>query len=243
LSENTPPEVPAASTTVESSPAMDLILPLRVLLTPLRAFSQLAQRPAAKGLITLALLLLLTAAATQYASAAKIYLSINGQPPVSFLVSNDFANWFTVTLANTLLYVVMYWLVLVVGLALIGRSFGGKNVSLRNSFVILSYLLSVFIVLYAVRAAMYLALPSINFQTNSWPPAEQDVEAAVELMTQQWGPLWAYQFGSYFSLIAFAWFIILGVIAVKNMREVSWVKASIVSVIGYVLTFFLLGLP
>lgn len=223
---------------------MDLILPLRVLFRPLRAFSQLAQRPAAKGLITLTLLLLLTAAATQYASAAKIYLSINGQPPVSFLVSNDFANWFTVTFANTLLYIVMYWLVIALGLALIGRSLGGKNVSLRDSLIILSYLLSVFIVLYAVRTAMYLALPSINFQTSSWPPVEQvDREAAVELMTQQWGSSWAYQFGSYFTLVGFAWFVILGVIAVKNMREFSWVKASIVSVIGFVLTIFLLGLP
>lgn len=223
---------------------MDLILPLRVLVTPLRAFSQLAQRPAAKGLITLALLLLFTVAATQYANAARIYLTINGQPPISYLVIDDFANWFASTLANTLLYVAMYWLVLVIGIALIGRSLGGKNVSLRNSFVILSYLLSVFIVLYAVRAAVFAALPSINIQVSAWPPTEQEAQAAYNLMMEQWGPLGIYQLGINFTpWIALTWLLLLGIVAVKNLREVSWVRASIVSVIGCVLTIFLLGLP
>jgi hypothetical protein len=91
---------------------------------------------------------------------------------------------------------------------------------------------------------MYLALPSIQFQTDSWPPMSQTaVDDALTLMAQSWGPLFAYQFGSYFTLVSLAWLVILGMIAVKTMREVSWVKASIVSVVASLITVFLLQLP
>lgn len=210
---------------------------------PLRAFSQLAQKPTAKGLITLTALILLVTAAAQYASAARIILTISGQP-TSFLATDGFAVWFTGTFSTTILYIAMYWLVLSVGLALFGRVFGGRDASLRSSFVVLGYLLSVFLVLYTVRAVMYLGLPSIAFQTSSWPPLDQvERDAALILITQNWEPQLIYQLGNYFTLIAFAWLVLLGTVAVKSLREISWAKASIVSVIGYVFTVFLFGLP
>ena len=232
-----------ASPVAESSSATDFALPFRVLITPLKTFGQLAQRPTAKGLITLSVLILAITAAAQYASATKIFLTVNGQP-ASLLASDGFAGWFGAAVLTSSGYAIMYWLVLVVGLALISRTVGGKDVSLRGSLVILGYLLSVFVVIYTVRTIMYLALPSIVFPIGSWPPVDQvDVDAAVSLITRDWDPLLVYQFGKYFTVVGFGWLAVLGTIAVKQMREISWTKASIVSVVGFMFTFFLFGLP
>ena len=229
--------------TVESSIAMDLLLPLRVLVTPLRTFTQLAQRPTAKGLITLAALLVIIVAASQYATATRIYLTISDQP-TSFVLTASFTNWFTSILASTGTFVLLYWLIIAASIALIGRFFGGKVVKLRTSLVVFAYLLSVFVVLYAVRAITYMALPPITFATGTWPPVDEAaINAALELISQNWGGLLIYQIGSYFTFVALIWLMVLGAIAVKTMREISWTRAFLVSVAGFMIAVLLFGLP
>lgn len=234
---------PIQTPPVETSTAMDLILPLRVLVSPLRTFKQLAQRPAAKGLITLFGLVFAITAIAQYVSATRIWLTVNAMS-TSFIQTDYFATWFAVSFSSTALFTIIYWFMLTIGLVLISKVIKGKETGLRNSFVIFGYLPSVFVVLYAVRTLMYLALPSLQFQTDVWPPVGQTaIEAALNLMTQSWGPLFAYQFGSYFTFVSFAWLVILGMIAVKMMREVSWLKASIVSIVASLITVLLLQFP
>jgi len=231
------------SEATKSSTVMDLIVPLRVLVMPLKTFSQLAQKPTAKGLVTLAALILVVSALSQYVSATKIILRVDGQL-TSFLATGGFTDWFIRSFTSTTLYILVYWLAFAVFLALTGRFFKGKEPTVRNSFVILGYLLSILVVLYAVRAAIYLALPSISFEISSWPPSEPaEMENALALMNQTWGSLLIYQFLPYFSLVAFVWLVLLGGIAVKTMREISWTKASVVSIVGFLLTIFLFGLP
>jgi len=227
----------------ESSTIMDLMLPFRVLVTPLRTFGQLAQRPTAKGLVTLAALILGVIALAQYATATRIFLTVNDQP-TSFVATDSFTNWFTNILASTSFFVVLYWLIIAAGLALVSRFFGGKEVKLRNSLVIFAYLLSVFVVLYAVRAVTYMALPPITFETGSWPPVDQAaIDAALERISQNWGNLFIYQFGSYFTFVSLVWLVLLGTIAVKTMRDISWGKASLVSVTGFMIAVLLFGVP
>ena len=244
LTENTKTEDTSTPTQVtESSIAMDLLLPLRVLVTPIRTFTQLAQRPAAKGLATLAALILIILAAAQYATATKIFLTINDQP-TGFIATDSFANWFTSTLTSTSFFILVYWLITAASMALVSRFFGGKQVKLRSSLVILAYLLSVFMVLYAVRTITYLALPPITFATGSWPPVDEAAtNSALDLIHQNWGSLLVYQFGSYFTFVALVWLVFLGAIAVKAMREISWTKASLVSVTGFMIAVLLFGLP
>lgn len=192
-----------------------------------------------KGLISLSALVVIVIAAALYASATRIYLTINSQL-TSFLVTDAFNSWFTANLAVSLFGVLFYWLVFATGLALLSRLFAGKKVSLRIVFPDLAYLLSVFVVLYAVRAAMYLALPTIPFGINYWPPAgDTDVSAAVNLMTGTWSPLYVYQFGYFFSMAAYVWLIILGAIAVKTLREISWSKSLLVSAACFFIPLFL----
>lgn len=222
---------------------MDLLLPLRVLVTPINTFTQLAQRATAKGLITLAALLVIVVATSQYVTATRIYLTINDQP-TNFVLTDSFINWFTSILASTSTFIVLYWLIIAASLALISRFFGGKVVKLPTALVIFSYLLSVFVVLYAVRAITYLALPPITFATSSWPPVDETaINAALDLIHQNWGGLLVYQIGSYFTFFALAWLVILGAIAIKTMREISWTKATLVSVSGFMIAVLLFGLP
>jgi hypothetical protein len=134
----------------------DFILPFKILVSPLRAFSQFAQKPGGKGLISLAALILVSAAATIYASATKIDLNING--PTNLILTDTFNGWFVNTLAYTISNLLLFWLAFAVGLTLISRLGGGKQISSRVLLVGFGYLLSVFIVVYVVRAAMYLAL-------------------------------------------------------------------------------------
>jgi hypothetical protein len=244
LTENTKTEdASAPAPTTESSTLMDLLLPFRVLVTPLRAFGQLAQKPTVKGLVTLAALILIITAAAQYATATRIFLTIDGQP-TSFIATDSFANWFTSILASTNFFIVLYWLIIAAGIALVGRFFGGKQVKLRTSLVIFAYLLSVFVVLYAVRAITYMALPPITFATSSWPPMDEAaINEALELISQNWGGLLVYQFGSYFTFVALVWLVLLGAIAVRTMRDISWAKASLVSVAGFMIAVLLFGLP
>jgi hypothetical protein len=236
-------DVSATSSTTKSSTAMDLMLPFRVLVTPLRTFARLAQQPTAKGLVTLAVLIVAFTTAAQYATATRIFLTIDDQPTI--LIATDFfTSWFTNILASTNLSIILYWLVFAAGLALVGRFFGKKEVKLQSSLVVLAYLLSVLVVLYAVRTITYLALPPITFTIGSWPPVEEAaLDEALSLVSQNWGPLPVYQFGSYFALVSFAWLVLLGVVAVKAMRDISWQRASLVSVIVFMITAFVFGLP
>lgn len=219
----------------------DLVLPFKILISPFKTFAQLAQNPNVKGLISLSALTIIAIAATLYASAARTDLTINNQH-TSLLATGTFNSWFTSNLAISLISVLLYWLVFATGLALMSRMFAGKQVSLRAVFTDLAYLLSVFVVLYAVRAAMYLALPTISFGISYWPPVgDTDVNAAVNLMKETWSPLIVYQFGYIFSIVAIVWLIILGAIAVKALREISWSKALAVSAAGSFITLFIFG--
>jgi len=100
-------------------------------------------------------------------------------------------------------------------------------------------------VLYAVRASTYLALPSIYFEgITSWPPVEKaQVDFVINRIMESWGPLFAYQLGTIFTLVAFVWLVILGAIAVRAFRECSWIKAAAVSVAGFFAAFVIFGLP
>lgn len=221
----------------------DLALPFKILFRPLSGFSQLAQKPSWIGLLPLSALVLLATAATLYTRAADIDLNINGQQ-TSFIATDAFSGWFLSFLISLLISIIIYWIVFASGLALVSRSLSGKQTSWRVQVLGLVYLLSVFVVTYAVRAVAYLALPKLYFeQLSFWPPVEEaQINSALNVILQGWGPLYPY-FEFILPIVAFAWLVLLGAAAVKVLREVSWIKALIVSVIGFSITLILFGLP
>lgn len=223
----------------------DLVLPFKILISPFKTFSQLAQSPSLIGLASELALISVFTATMAYAFASKIVLNINGS--TSFLATDLFGSWYTSNFVSALFYILVYWLVFASGLALISKLVGGKETSWSALFVTFGYLLSVVMILYAVRTVMYLALPSIEFGISYWPPAEMSPEgdAASNLIVQRWGTQFAYQFltSPLPPLVAFIWLVFLGAIAVRALREVSWQKSLVVSVIGFFITLFLFGPP
>lgn len=221
-----------------------LVLPFKILISPFKTLNQLAQAPTVKGFVSLVAFLMLFTATTLYAFASRIFVNINGAP-IAFVVTSPFNSWYTGSFTLALVYILIYWVMVAMGLALIGKIIGKKDTSWRALFIVFGYLLSVFIVLYAVRTIMYLSLPSIYFpDSNSWPPADQaQQDAALSLVNQDWGTLIPYHFLSYLPIIAFVWLAILGTVAVRVLHEVSWTRSITVSLIGFFITLFILGLP
>ena len=228
------------SSTLKSSTARDLAMPLRVLASPFGAFKQLATNPTPKGLVSLVAFVIVASAAALYASATRIVLTIDSQY-VGFSATSVFSNWFLGALTMTLFSIALYWLTAAAGLALISRfSFkSSKVISLRTSFVIFGYLLSVFVVLYVVRAALYFALPQITFTSSTLP----EIDEVRTLVTQNWAPLPVYQLFEYSAYAAFVWLFLLGAIAIRAMKEISWFKACMISLTGFLLTLTLFGVP
>lgn len=220
----------------------DFILPFKVLVSPLRAFSQIAQKPSGKGLISLSALILVSAAAAIYAYATKIDLNING--PTSLMMTDTFNGWFVVALAYTVSTLLLFWLFFTVLLTLISRLGGGKQISSRILFVGFGYLLSVFIVVSVMQTAMYLALPSIYFEEiSSWPVEQAQMDFVMNRVMESWGSLLVYRLGFIFTYVAIAWLVILGAIAVRAFRECSWIKAAVFSTVSFIIAFIIIGLP
>ena len=228
------------SSTLKSSTARDLAMPAKIIVSPFDAFKQLATNPTAKGLISLVAFVILVSAAALYASATKIVLTVDGQY-VGFIATSGFSNWFLGALTMTLFSIALYWLTAAASLALISRfSFkSSKVISLRTSFVIFGYLLSVFVVLYVVRAALYFALPQITFTSSTLP----EIDEVRTLVTQNWAPLPVYQLFEYSAYAAFVWLFLLGAIAIRAMKGISWFKACMISLTGFLLTLTLFGVP
>ena len=228
---------------LNGSIAGDLMLPFMVLVSPLKTFRQLAQRPTAKGLITLTVLVLTAVAASEYAFSTRIFIKMDDQ----FIVipaTESFLSWFVPTFMSTLIGILLYWSVFAVSFLLLGRILRGEETSLRNSLVIFAYALSVFALLYAIRAAAYLALPSLNLEISYWPPTEADYSYVSDFVNQNWSTAYAFQIGyGYFSFAALAWLTILGAIAQKTTRGISWGRALVVSITGFLVLFFLFGPP
>jgi len=220
-----------------------MVLPFKILVSPLKTFNQFAQKPTAKGLILVLALILVVAAATLYAFATKVVLQVNSEP-TSFLAAGIFSDWFLGYFASTAFGIILYWLIFATGLALISRVLGGKEISIRVLFLGLAYLLSVFVILYAVRTVIYLALPTLYFSGLShWPPAdEMEVNSALNVINAGWGVL-PSQIDFALAFASLIWLAVLGAVAVKVLREVSWSKAAAVSLVVIIFTFLLLRLP
>lgn len=227
----------------ELTTAKQIALPFKVLISPIRTFSQLAQKPAAIGLISLSALILLVTAAFLYAYATRLIININNQP-TSFLVTDFFSGWYVGVFTSTALNIFLYWAIFAIGLTLISRMFGGKDTSWRAMLVVFGYVSSIFIVLYGVRAVMYLALPPIDFYfLSTWPPNSDQISQTSQLFQDTWGPLYAYQLTSVFTYAALGWLVLLAAIAVRALRGVGWGRAIAVAAISFTFTLFLFGIP
>jgi len=129
------------------------------------------------------------------------------------------------------------WLIYAGALFLISKIFDGERIHWRPFFTIIGYVFSVVIVRAVVSAVLILTLPEINFQMVSWPPTQAEATLANEKINAIWGPTLVFYVGTYLNLFVEIWFAMLGAIAVHASHKITWKKATMFSVLAYLLYF------
>lgn len=218
---------------------MGIAYPFRVIVSPLKAFKEIAQSPNIIGLVVLFALILLTTAASSYVSASKIILWIDGQP-ISLLASNMFSGFMLTYSIETTLATFINWFAYAIILFLLMAVFGEKGERWLPFFMLIGYVFSVFIIRTFVTAILISTLPELPLQISEWPPAtEQDYIAYNDQFNAVWAPTLASQLMSFVFLFVYVWFVILSAIAVHSSREITWGKAIMVSLVAYLAIFTL----
>jgi hypothetical protein len=240
LKEASPQEAPVAvEPQAPKTPFEPLTYPFKVIVSPMKAFQRISAYPDIKGFIVIIALLILVSAAVQFSVATKIILNINLQP-ISLVATDFFQNFFVQGIIESIFVFFLNWLLFGGALLLIAIIMGAKGGSWRQFFIIVGYALTVFILRTAVSAVLVSTLPQINFSLSAWPPAtEEERSNANNLIDANWGPLLAYQAGSYVNLAFDAWLVILGATALRAYRAIPWSRAATISVTAYLIYFTL----
>jgi len=217
-----------------------LVYPFNVLVSPLKTFKQMVQYPDIMGLALIIGLLLLSSAVVQYAAASKIILNINAQP-VSLLESSYFQSLLITGMIESVFLFVLNWAIFAGALLLITTLMGAKGGSWRLSFILVGYAFTVFVVRTVITAALVSTLPQLNLSNlSSWPPStETEQTYYFNQVNSVWGPSVASQALQVVNFAVDVWLVILGTIAVRVYREISWSKAAIIAVTAYLMFFTL----
>lgn len=221
-----------------------LVYPFEVIVSPLKAFKEIAQNPDFKGVILIVGLVLLATAGALCAQSSKVFILIDGTS-TSFLASNTFANYIFFNLTQTAMLFIFNWIIYAGVLLLVMRTFREKRGSWRTFFVLVGYAFSIMLIQSAVSAVLIVTLPEIHFSNlSTWPPSTQDeVTIASNKIQEIWGPIPAFQAVTYlnFFYINFIdiWLVLLSVVAVHAFSETTWGKAVMISATAFTFRFFL----
>lgn len=236
--EETPPKL------TEHQTRKALVYPFEVIVSPFKAFKEIAQNPDFKGFVLIVGLVLLATAGALCAQSSKLFILINSTS-TSLLASNTFANYILSALTETALIFIFNWVIYAGILLLVMRAFGEKGGSWRPFFVLVGYAFSIMIIQWAVSALLIATLPEIHFSNlSTWPPSTQDeVAIASDTIQEIWGPIPAFQAVAYltFSYINFIdiWLVMLSVVAVRAFSQTTWRKAVMISTTAFIIRFFL----
>jgi hypothetical protein len=214
--------------------------PLKVLISPVKTFKEVAQDPQIKGLILVLTLLLATTAITQYVSALKISLIINNQPPISLLASNLFTEYMLSTLVYIALIFFLNWVIYAGALFILVKAFGGDGEPWGPFFMLVGHVFSVYIVRMGLTALLISTLPNLPLTVTAWPPtSEDDYNAYIDQVNALWSPTLALKLMPFMIWIVYVWFMMLGAVAVHVSKEIAWGKAVLVSFGAFLINFML----
>ncbi len=229
----------------EHSKTEFLVYPLRVIISPFKAFREIIQNPDFRGILLIAGLVLLATAGLYYSYAAKVFISINGIQ-TSFVASDLFPSFLIQTLTlNTLLLFAFNWLIYAGILFLVMRIFGQKGGTWRPFFVLVGYAFSIMIIQVAVSALLFAALPEVHFNNLSvWPPStEAEATIANAGIQENWAPSLVYQAITYLNFpiinVIDVWLAMLTVVIVHSYSEMTWGKAAMIAILALAIRVFL----
>jgi hypothetical protein len=213
------------------------------MISPFKAFKEIAQNPDVKGIVLIVGLILLATTGFYYAYSAKVLYYVNGTP-TSFLSSNMFPGFVISILTQEGLSFATNWLIYAGILFLVMRGFGEKGDSWGRFFILVGYALSIMIIQSVFNALLVATLPAIHFSNlSTWPPSTQEEIAIANAGLQEhWGPTLAFQAFTYFNFpnvnIIDVWLVLLSVILVKTFHEIPWGKAAMITITAFFLRFF-----
>lgn len=216
-----------------------IVYPFKVIVSPLRAFKEIAQNPSIVGAVVLFALLLVTNAASLYASASKIILKIDGSP-ISLLASSMFSDFMLLSSIEMALAFFVTWFVYASILFLLMKILGEKSQRWLPFFILVGYVFSVFIIRTVVTTLLISTLPDLPLEISEWPPATpEDYTAYTNTFNAVWASTLASQVTTFVFLIVYGWFIALSAVAVHASREITWRKAMVISLVALLVNFTL----
>ena len=207
-----------------------LVYPLRVIVSPFKAFRDITQNPNVMGLLLIVGLFLVAAAGSEYIRASKIILDAQTQS-TSLLNSSFFGSSLLIVLVQSFFSFLLIWITYAGVLFFVSRFFGDKSGSLRPFLVIVGHVFSALVVYYAITAVLIATLPEIHFEMSIWTSGKS--EDINKVFNEMWGSTFASQASSYLGIAYQFWLVVLGSIVVHTSREVKWGSALMISVAAY----------
>lgn len=237
-------EPPRASDVIvaEHQRRKSLMYPLKVIVSPLKAFREIAQNPSFIGLILIIGLFMLLSGSQEYVRASKIVLD-SGTQSVSLLYYDSFVSRFAVVLTRSFYGFFLNWITYAGILFLLLRVLNEKSVALRPFLVIVGYTFSILILYVAISSALISTFPQVHLELSKWissdPEAMQEVAYAVN---GTWGSTLASSLINAISLVFQFWLMLLGAVALHVSTETKWAKAVLISMVAYFASIILTGL-
>ena len=210
-----------------------LAYPLKVIVSPLKAFKEITQNPSIIGLILIVGLFLIAAAGQEYAQASRIILDDGSQSTV-LLNSSLFASNFTLVLVQSFYRFLLSWIFFAGILFLMTRLLGERSFPMRHFFVVVGYAFSVVVVYGAISSLLITTLPQVHFETTVWSSNTREAAQTIQnIINQEWIPTATFSVLNILGFVFPFWLMLLGSIVLHVSSDTKWVKAVLISLVAY----------
>jgi hypothetical protein len=232
-----PPKAP--SVVSEHQRRRALAYPLKVIVSPLKAFKEITQNPSFIGLLLVIGLFMLVVGSEEYIRSSKIILDSSTQS-MSLPYYDFFASRFVAVLIRSFYGFFLNWITYAGLLFLLVRVFHEKPFPLRPFLIVVGYTFSILILYVAISSVLISTLPQVHFELNFWTSgAPKDIQTVID---QAWGLTAA---SSLLNVLSFAfqfWLMLLGAVALHASTETKWGKAILISMVAYFASIILTAL-
>lgn len=219
-----------------------LMYPLEVIVSPLKAFKEIAQNPSFIGLVLIIGLFMILSGSQEYVRESKIVLDSSTQS-IGLLYYDSFVSRFSVVLIRSFYGFFLNWIAYAGILFLLLRVFKEKSVALRPFLVVVGYTFSILILYGAVSSILASTLPQVVIPLDLWTSQNaQDMQTVTQTINNTWSPAVAYSLINALSYIFQFWLMLLGAVALHASIETKWAKAGLISMVAYLASIILASL-
>jgi len=155
---------------------------------------------------------------------------------VSFVETGAFRGSMTSILIYAVMDFSMNWILWAGVLLLAVKAFREKGGPWTIFFIIIGHVFSVTVIYWLASAALVSTLPPLNLPLTS----QKETIPVDGLIQERWQPNWAYQLSFlYLPLLREIWTAVLCAIAIHFLCEITWRRATSITVIAFLFRFAL----